>query len=360
MGKQISVFETVVDTKNTVYFGDALDCLKLLEDECVDTCVTSPPYYGLRDYGKDLQIGLENTPEEYIHRLVEVFREVRRVLKPDGTLWVNIADSYAGSGKGRLKSGEANENSFGKINKESKGTWAGTLKKTSANSCKPKDLIGIPWMLAFALRADGWFLRQDIIWAKPNPMPESVKDRCTKSHEYIFLLSKNPHYYFDGQAIAEPVAGSTVLRCSQNIEQQKGSDRVPGKRNGSMKAVLPRYGGKKYTEHPDAFYRTKSGNAYDFRPKRNKRDVWTVSTKPFKGSHFATFPDTLITPCILAGSRVGGVVLDPFCGSGTTLMVAKDCYRNGIGIELNESYEQLISGRIGEYTRIVAKKESDT
>lgn len=334
MKQQMSLVETFIDTKNTVIFADALDGLKLLDDESVDTCVTSPPYYGLRDYGKNNQIGLENTPEDYINRLVEVFREVRRVLKPDGTLWVNIADSYAGSGKGRLKSGEANKITFGKINAGSEGTGSGTLKKTSANSCKPKDLIGIPWMLAFALRADGWFLRQDIIWAKPNPMPESVKDRCTKSHEYIFLFSKNHKYYFDGEAIAEPVADSSVARYAQNIEQQKGSNRVPGKRNGTMKAVLPR-----------------CENAHDVRPKRNKRDVWTVATKPFKWSHFATFPDTLITPCVLAGSKVGGVVLDPFCGSGTTLMVANSFGRNGIGIELNESYEQLIKERIGEYIR---------
>ena len=358
MKDQISIFDTVDKIQNTVVFGDALDGLRILEDESVDTCVTSPPYYGLRDYGKDEQIGLESTPEEYIERLVSIFREVRRVLKPDGTLWVNIADSYAGSGKGRLKSGEAIESTFGKINTGSRGTWEGSLKKTEANGCKPKDMIGIPWMLAFALRADGWYLRQDIIWAKPNPMPESVKDRCTKSHEYIFLLSKSPRYYFDGEAIAEPVSDSTIARCSQDIDHQKGSDRVPGKTNGTMKAVLPRYGGKKYTETPNLFYRTKSGNAYNFRPKRNKRDVWTVSTKHFKGAHFATFPDTLITPCILAGSRVGGVVLDPFCGSGTTLMVANDCGRNGVGIELNEGYEQLIRDRIGDYVLMTVETES--
>lgn len=358
MKDQISIFDTADKLHNTVIFGDALEGLKILKDESVDTCVTSPPYYGLRDYGKDDQIGLEDTPEEYIERLVSVFREVRRVLKPDGTLWVNIADSYAGSGKGRLKNGVAIESTFGKIQTGSHGTWMGTLKKTNVNGCKPKDLIGIPWMLAFALRADGWYLRQDIIWAKPNPMPESVKDRCTKSHEYIFLLSKSPRYYFDSETIAEPVADSSMARYSQDIEHQKGSNRVPGKANGAMKAVRPRYGGKKYTENPDLFYRTKSGNAYDFRPKRNKRDVWTVSTKPFKGAHFATFPDTLITPCILAGSRVGGVVLDPFCGSGTTLMVANNCGRSGIGIELNEGYEQLIRDRIGEYVRMTAETEA--
>lgn len=355
MKDQISIFDTDNKIQNTVIFGDAIDGLKLLDDESVDTCVTSPPYYGLRDYGKEEQIGLEKTPEEYIKRLVNIFREVRRVLKPDGTLWVNIADSYAGSGKGSAISPENAK----KYKQGSNKGMLGALKTTKVKTpgIKPKDLIGIPWMLAFALRADGWYLRQDIIWQKPNPMPESVKDRCTKSHEYIFLLSKSPRYYFDGEAIAEPVADSSMARYSQNIEAQKGSDRVPGKTNGALKAVTPRYGGKKYTETPDLFYRTKSGHAYDFRPRRNKRDVWTVSTKPFKGAHFATFPDTLIIPCILAGSRLGGTVLDPFCGSGTTLMVANTCGRNGIGIELNDGYEQLIKDRIGEYVRMTTETE---
>lgn len=321
MKEQISLFDK--PTNNTIIFGDAIRGLQLLPDEIVDTCITSPPYFNLRDYGKDGQIGLEKTADEYVEKLVLVFREVRRVLKPDGTLWVNIADSYAGRGK---------------------------------DGCKPKDLIGIPWSLAFALRADGWYLRQDIIWHKQNPMPEPVKDRCTKSHEYIFLLSKHPHYYFDGEAIAEPVSNATTKRLSQNVDSQEGSY-TPGKGNGKMKAVPPRYGGKKYTETPDLFYRTKSGNVYDYRPKRNKRDVWTVNTKPYKGAHFATFPDTLITPCVLAGSREGGTVLDPFCGSGTTLMVANRYSRNGIGIELNDEYEQLIKDRIGDYTRISTEDE---
>lgn len=336
--------------QNKIIFGDALRGLRLLEDESVDTCITSPPYYKLRNYGKDGQIGLENTPEEYIQKLVEVFREVRRVLKRDGTLWVNIADSYAGSGKGASNYPSNAEKYKQGTNKGSVGSG---ISKTTSSLCKSKDLIGIPWMLAFALRADGWYLRQDIIWQKPNPMPESVKDRCTKSHEYIFMLSKSPRYYFDGESIAEPVTDSSMKRYEQNIQEQKGSERVPGKSNGNMKAALPRYGGKKYTEHPDKFYRTKSANAYDPRPKRNKRDVWTVSTKPYKGAHFATFPDTLITPCVLAGSREGGVVLDPFLGSGTTLMVANRYGRKGIGIELNDTYDPLIKDRVGEYQRIV-------
>lgn len=328
-----------------ILHGDALSILKTLDAESVNCCVTSPPYYNLRDYGVDGQIGLEETPEEYIQRLVEIFREVRRVLKSDGTLWVNIADSYAGSGKGRVKDGVAKLETFSGMKRSNKGTILGTLTQTKSDNCKPKDQIGIPWMLAFALRADGWYLRQDIIWAKPNPMPESVKDRCTKSHEYIFLLSKSRRYYFDGEAISEPVADSSIQRLSQNIDAQKGSDRVPFKTNGNMKAALPRYGGKKYTENPDKFYRTKSGNAYAYRPKRNKRDVWTITTKPFKGAHFATFPPDLIEPCILAGCPVGGVVLDPFAGSGTTGMVAKQNKRDFILIDLNADYVQICEER---------------
>ena len=300
--------------------GDALSVLKTLKDESVNCCVTSPPYYNLRDYGVDGQIGLEETPEEYIQKLVEIFREVRRVLTKDGTLWVTIADSYAGSGKGASNYPDNAKKYKQGTNKGSVGSY---LSKTVSADCKPKDLIGIPWMLAFALRADGWYLRSDIIWAKNNPMPESVKDRCTKSHEYIFFLTKSPKYYFDDEAIAEPVKDSTIKRLSQpNLENQNGSY-TPSKANGAMKAAAPRYGGKKYTENPDAFYRTKSGHAYDFRPKRKKRDVWNVSTQPYKGAHFATFPPKLIEPCILAGCPAGGIVLDPFAGSGTTGMVAR-------------------------------------
>ncbi len=324
--------------------GDALSVLKTLDDESISCCVTSPPYYNLRDYGVDGQIGLEVSPEEYIKKLVEIFREVRRVLKNDGTLWVNIADSYAGSGKGRVKGGVAKRDTFGEVQRSNAGTINGTLQKTQADSCKPKDLIGIPWMLAFALRNDGWHLRQDIIWAKPNPMPESVKDRCTKSHEYIFMLSKSPRYYYDSEAIAEPTAESTQKRLSQDISKQAGSQ-TPSKANCSMKAAAPRYGGKKYTENPDAFNRTKSGNLYEYRPKRNKRDVWTVTTKPYKGAHFATFPPDLIEPCILAGCPADGIVLDPFAGSGTTGMVAKQHGRKFILIELNEEYVKLCEDR---------------
>lgn len=350
--------------------GDCLEVLKTLDSGLCHTCVTSPPYYGLRDYGVPGQIGLEATPEEYIAHLVAVFREVRRVLRADGTLWLNLGDSYAGSGKGA-----ANYPENAKLYKQgtNKGmVGASATTKVTAPSCKPKDLIGIPWMVAFALRADGWYLRQDIVWAKPNPMPESVRDRCTKSHEYIFLLSKSRRYYFDAAAIREPVAESTLARMKQDIEAQEGSYRVPGKTNGPMKAVCKknngvgfghgtdketrnrgrvtdttRYGGKKYTEYPEEFYRTKSGNAYECDGLRNKRDVWTVSTKPFKGAHFATFPADLIEPCILAGCPEGGIALDPFFGSGTVGVVAAKNMRDFIGIDLKLDYCRMSAKRIG-------------
>jgi len=307
--------------------------MKYLESESINCCVTSPPYWNLRDYKVDEQIGLEENLNLYVQKLVEVFREVRRVLRPDGTLWLNLGDSYSGSWRGMNDTKTSN-----KGNKASRDV----LKKcVIPEGLKEKDLCGVPWRVAFALQNDGWYLRQDIIWAKNNPMPESVRDRCTKSHEYIFLLSKSAHYYFDAEAIAEPVTESTVKRLSQNIELQTGSSRVPRKDNGNMKAVAPRYGGKKYTTNPEVFNRTKSGNAYEFRPMRNKRSVWTVSTQPFKEAHFATYPPKLIEPCILAGCPHGGVVLDPFMGSGTTAMVALQLRRNFIGFELNPDYIEI-------------------
>ena len=320
---------------SNVFQGDCLEVLKTLQDKRCDCCITSPPYYGLRDYGtgtwiggdtkcphrrlskhsdktitghaqdelagnvgdaiykrvcplcgairEDRQIGLEETPEEYINKLVAVFHEVKRVLKDDGTLWVNIGDSYANK---------------------------------SENNYKQKDLIGIPWLLAFALRADGWYLRQDIIWHKPNPMPESVKDRCTKSHEYIFLFSKQPKYYFNYEAIQEDCVSDTN---NQNI----------------------RFGGNKYGDNEDKKFAIYSGNTWQPTEKRNKRDVWSVPTKAVKEAHFATFPEDLIKPCILAGCRKNGVVLDPFFGSGTTGRVAKQLNREYIGIELNPEYIEI-------------------
>ena len=297
-------------------YGDALEQLKRLEPESVNTCVTSPPYYNLRDYGIPGQIGREETPEEYIDKLTAVFREVRRVLRSDGTLWVNIGDCYTAKSRLRLR--------------EYKG----------------KDLIGVPWMLAFALRRDGWYLRQDIIWQKPNAMPESVRDRCTKSHEYIFLLSKAPRYFFDAEAISEPIAGSSTKRYLQSLENQKGSSRQPGKSNGPMKAALPRFGGEKYGDSTEVNTRTKSGNVYVPAMRRNKRDVWTIGTANFKGAHLAVFPEKLIEPCILAGCPEGGTVLDPFAGSGTTGVVAKRLCRNFIGIEINAEYASMAADRI--------------
>ena len=282
-------------------------------------------------YFEPVEIGLEQTPQEYIEKLVCVFKEVKRVLKDNGTMWIVIGDSYAGSGKGAAINSE-------NAKKYLQGTNHGMLGQSAVTrvgwgDCKRKDLIGVPWMLAFALRDDGWYLRQDIIYSKRNAMPESVKDRCTKSHEYIFLLSKSPKYYFDAASISEPVADSTIKKINKNIEKQKDLE-------------APRYGGKKYTENPDVFYRTKSGNAYVYKPKRNKRSVWHVSTKPLKEAHFATFSPELILPCILAGCPEGGVVLDPFAGSGTTGMVANENGRNFIGIELNPDYAEIMKRRI--------------
>lgn len=303
-----------------IHIGDCLESLRAMPAESVQTCVTSPPYFGLRDYGMDGQIGLEATPDAFVARLVEVFREVRRVLRDDGTLWLNLGDSYAGGGTiGRNDAGRdiagGGGNHLGSGNPGKQG-----VKKPVA-SLKPKDLIGIPWRVAFALQADGWYLRQDIIWHKPNPMPESVTDRCTKAHEYVFLLSKSARYYFDSEAIKEPSAESSVARLAQpTLDRQVGSSRVPGKTNGTMKAV----GGD----------------------TRNRRSVWTVTTKPFKGAHFATFPPDLIEPCILAGAPVGGVVLDPFGGSGTTAGVAIKHGRRAMLCELNPEYAAMIPARI--------------
>lgn len=319
-------------TMNEIVNGDALSVLKNLNSESINTCVTSPPYYRLRDYGVEGQIGMEQTPEEYVNKLVAVFREVRRVLKNDGTLWLNIGDSYA------TRSGN-----YPPTN--TRNSCGHTVKKVPCGY-KQKDLIGIPWMLAFALRADGWYLRQDIIWQKPNCIPESVKDRCTKSHEYIFLMSKSPKYYFDADAISEPIAQSTVKRCSQDLANQAGSFRQPDRGGRPMKAVGPRIGGGKYGDNNNEFARTKSGREYEIRPRRNKRDVWTISTTGFKGAHFAVFPENLIRPCILAGSPAGGTVLDPFFGSGTVGVVAMQENRNFIGIELNPEYISIANNRL--------------
>ena len=336
-----------------IEFGDCRETMRRWATQGVkaQTCVTSPPYYGLRDYGHDGQIGLEETPEAYISAMVDVFRCVRDVLADDGTLWLNIGDSYWG-GKGANGTSKALGNADERGYKQPRGTVVSSMRAQDAPHpiLKGKDLIGIPWMLAFALRADGWYLRQDIIWHKPNPMPESVQDRCTKAHEYIFLLSKSQKYYFDNEAIAEPLAASSVARLAQpTLAQQAGSDRVPGKTNGNMKAVGPRFGGNKYGDDDSEESRTKSGNEWvqNETGRRNKRSVWTVTTKPYKGAHFATFPPDLITPCILAGAPAGGIVLDPFIGSGTTAAVAIATGRDYLGCELNPAYKELQDARIG-------------
>jgi len=289
--------------------------MKELGPESVQMCVTSPPYWGLRDYGHNDQLGLEETPEKYTANMVEVFRQVKRVLKDDGTLWLNLGDSYNGSGgaggdynKGGLKEGQPK------------------YKGRNISTLKPKDLIGIPWRVAFALQQDGWYLRQDIIWHKPNPMPESVTDRCTKSHEYIFLLSKSEKYFYDADAIRETLAESSIKRLNQDIDKQVGSTRA--------------HGGQKFNGNMKTFGDVEKG--------ANKRSVWTVTTKPYSGSHFAVFPEKLIEPCIQAGSRTGDVVLDPFFGSGTTGEVAQRFGRNYVGIELNEDYKSLQQKRCAQ------------
>lgn len=324
--------------KNGIHFGDCREIMREWPEGFVQTCVTSPPYFGLRDYGHADQLGLEETPEEYVAAMVEVFREVRRVLRDDGTLWLNIGDTYAGKGGRSVMSGkefESRARGRQQICRSSRVKPSGEIKQ--------KDLIGIPWMLAFALRADGWYLRQDIIWNKPNPMPESVRDRCTKAHEYLFLLSKSEKYYFDGRAIAQPIAESSRARLAQpNLPNQKGGDRVPGKTNGPMKAVGPRFGGNKYGDDQREESRTKSGNEYSGGDGlANRRSVWTVATQPYKGAHFATFPAALVEPCILAGSRANDIVLDPFMGSGTTAAVALLNGRRYLGCELNPDYAPL-------------------
>ena len=361
--------ETKIDY---IYNDDALSALRSMEDESIDCIVTSPPYYGLRDYGTgewiggdpdcphrrlskysdktitghnqaelvgmvgdsiykgvcplcgakrvDRQIGLEDTPQQYVEKLTNVFRECRRVLKDTGTLWVNIGDSYWGSGSrgydftGKLtEASEVQSGSKGTINLQNVPKLVG-----NKDGYKNKDLIGIPWMLAFALRDDGWYLRQDIIWSKPNPMPESVRDRCTKSHEYIFLLTKKPKYYYDAEAVKERATSTDTSmrnRDAGKLNNTPGRTRMAGLTH----------------------------NEYEF---RNKRDVWEVSTSPFKGAHFATYPKELVTPCILAGCPKEGVVLDPFFGSGTTGAAAIEAGRHFVGIELNPEYVKIAQERI--------------
>jgi DNA modification methylase len=339
--------------QHRVLIGDCIESMRTLQDQSVNTCVTSPPYYGLQDYGMAGQIGLEETPAEFIERLVEVFREVRRVLRNDGTVWVNMGDTYASIAGGYAPGGSAGKHDM--VSQATRGAVLRGTRRSPPGGLKQKDLMGIPWRLAFALQDDGWYLRQDIIWHKPNPMPESTRDRCTKSHEYLFLLSKSPRYYYDQDAIREPVALSSITRMAQDLEQQRGSDRVPGKSNGPMKAVRskrdsfkrddskreqPIPGQSLGTHRPE---REESAWPLD---TRNKRSVWTVPTQGFKGAHFATFPPDLIRPCILAGAPLGGIVLDPFGGAGTTAVVAMQEGRKSILCELNPEYAAMAERRI--------------
>ncbi len=283
-----------------ILIGDARIRLGELADKSVQTCVTSPPYFGLRDYGHGDQMGLESTPDEYVKGIVDLFREVWRVLADDGTLWLNLGDSYAsmtkGSG-GKGKSTLGRQSDAARLRSQERQSSA---VRSMECGVPDKNLLGIPWRVAFALQADGWYLRQDIIWAKPNPMPESVRDRCTKSHEYLFLLSKNPRYYCDMEAIAELAATG--------------------------------WNGSEFDTGPTGL--------------RNKRDVWTIPTKPFKGAHFAVMPEALVEPCVLAGSRDGDLVLDPFAGTGTVGVVSLRHQRNFVGCELNPEYAEMARARI--------------
>lgn len=354
----------------TIVVGDVREKLCELPTDSVHCVVTSPPYWGLRDYGVDGQIGLEASPVEFIATMVQVFEEVRRVLRPDGTCWINMGDSYAGSW-----GAQGRPNGVGEMSDRSVVSARSIAASPRFASCtgtrgkefglKPKDLVMMPHRLAIALQDAGWWVRQDIVWNKPNPMPESVRDRRTKSHEYIFLLSKSEKYYFNQDAISEPCSESTHARLSQNIQNQIGSDRVPGKTNGNMKAV----GRKMYPGTGVGF-----GHGYDAKTKprvknnesfnaamavmpdrRNKRSVWTIVTQPYKEAHFATFPPELPETCIKAGCPVGGTVLDPFFGVGTTGLAADRLQRNCIGIELNPAYAEIARKRIQSESTLFAE-----
>jgi DNA modification methylase len=307
-----------------ILHGDVREQLASLPDGCVQTCVTSPPYFGLRDYGHAGQIGLELTPDAYIHALSDVFMEVRRVLADDGTLWVNIGDSYAAH-EGQRKVTDA----AGPKQQTKRGSTG--VASRHVEGLKAKDLIGIPWRLAFQLQTDGWYLRSDIIWSKPNPMPESVTDRPTKAHEYIFLLSKSQRYFYDSEAIQE---GRADLRVTSGHKARATGERNAGGRTDGL---------------------TRPGGDMVMGDTRNKRSVWHVATQPYSGAHFATFPEALIEPCILAGCPVGGTVLDPFTGSGTTGAVAIRHQRNFIGCELNADYIALAEKRIGAVAPLFAE-----
>lgn len=326
---------------NEILVGDALAKLRELPDGCVHCVVTSPPYWGLRDYGVAGQLGLEATPQEYVDRMVVVFREVRRVLRADGTLWLNMGDSYAGSGKGRQDGGRHHINPSHK-QASNRGSVHGVIAnlhgRQECGGIKPKDLVGMPWRLAFALQADGWWLRSDIIWSKSNPMPESVSDRPTKAHEYVFLMAKCGRYHFDAEAVKERAAGTANPRNS-------GWASGPGKHTTIAHAKA------KLSIGDNPKDRRKYNGSYDSAIRaivtdRNIRSVWTFASQAFPEAHFATFPEKLVEPCILAGCPGGGLVLDPFMGSGTVALVALKAGRRFIGIELNPDYAAMARRRI--------------
>ena len=323
--------------------GDCRDVLKELADQSVNCIVTSPPYFGLRDYGVENQMGLEPTPTDFVEALVGVLREARRVLCDDGTLWLNLGDSYNASPGQRKTTDKAGP-------KQVSNRGAPGAPSRSVEGLKPKDLIGIPWRVAFALQADGWYLRQDIIWHKPNPMPESVTDRCTKAHEYIFLFSKSQSYHFDASAMQEPAVGglpgnkshrgATAYDAGDEHHRTKKGLAAYADKQRRQRGVPPRHAAYEISDQSGLDDVGRGGT-------RNKRSVWTVATKPFKEAHFATFPPDLIEPCVLAGCPEGGTVLDPFFGAGTTGLVCQRTKRDCIGIELNPAYYDIAAKRLG-------------
>jgi len=341
---------------NTCYVGDCFGILPNLPAGVVNCCVTSPPYWGLRDYGQDGQLGLESTPEEYVGRMVEVFREVRRLLRDDGTLWLNLGDSYAAVGGDTHSGFNERYSGTGGAGSKQNAMLDGVKERKVDTQLRPKNLIGIPWRVAFALQADGWYLRQDIIWHKPNPMPESVTDRCTKAHEYVFLLSKSERYFYDHQAILEDAkwerwGDQTVIK-----EQQGTAKWIGNKSKAELQAI-----GNVHRK-PAGWDTGPGGHGMIHRDgrapvveytkiqstKRNKRSVWTVTTQPYSDAHFATFPRALIEPMILAGCPPGGIVLDPFMGSGTVAEVAQNLGRRWIGCELNPDYVAMQKQRAAQ------------
>jgi len=357
-----------------IIVGDCREVLRSLDAESVQCCVTSPPYWKLRDYGTamweggdeacnhspeqrgggtasakdcpcgavrvDYQLGLESTPEQYVAGMVDVFREVRRVLRNDGTLWLNLGDTY------NAYNGGAGPGSKLSKNKTEQRPKLPTGFGLQDKSLKPKDLIGIPWRVALALQADGWWLRQDIIWSKPNPMPESVTDRCTKGHEYVFLFAKSKRYYFDAKAISETAVTPDTAACNQwGRPEDTPLGQRPNKRPG--RRVNP-IGGKKYNDSTNPQHRTKSNDDYTSNGRRNRRSVWTIASQPCNEAHFATMPPELARLCILAGCPTGGTVIDPFSGAGTTGLVASNLNRKYVGIELNPGYAAMSRRRIQE------------